>query len=100
MYAPWLPRTRRAANGREKNHGIVEVIVYVVLVSSVSGLNNIVSKAIAGAARAYGLNPDVERGSSHYDAGIDLTIAQIIAVSDVNEAIAVAINHVEHIMSL
>ena len=31
----------RAGNGREKNHGVVEVAVYVILVASVTGLPDI-----------------------------------------------------------
>ena len=88
-----------AANGREKNHGIVEVVVYVILVAPVTRLLDIVSIAIAGSAPIRH-NSNSGGGSPQHDVGIDLTIAQIIAISDVNETIAVAIDQVERIMSL
>ena len=95
-----LSRWGRATDGREKNHSIVEVLVVGILVAYVTSLYFAPLRSIDFIARTLDLNPDLGRRSTQYDGGTDLTIAQGTAASEVNEAIAAAIDQVERIIRL
>ena len=93
-------RHSRAADGREKNHSIVVIVVSVILVASGARLYYAGSKVKSDSSRVFDLNPDFGWGSSQHDVGTDLTIAQGIPVSEVNEAILVTVDQVERIICL